>query len=390
VGERIWSLPGPRSLVTDALGELKAGRHVVIALPAKMAGDPAITDSLSDAVSNEAGRFTTARRLFAEPDLESPLEVVARAVDFDDPPATVPQLLSHPHGADTTFVMVVAEHTETQQAQFPKFLERLEQETRSVPTEGRMSLVVIGGRNTLPNFRGGESSDVSLATLWWWNRIARWDTAAHISHLAGPRIAERILADIRTETIVEVARWNLALAEQLAWDWSGDPAELPEHLGEPTRAGEQPSETRERCGVSPADELLDLWDASQLDGWHDHYSPAPSAQRLRRLVWAAQARIVLPWIEQRREVLQERTVAKIGRKNFNDALQFMFDPPLTDAGQVEIKDLYKIIAGRLGKTDPGMRSTAWRLRDSRNKAAHLEPLTLAELGELVNVCRDLY
>lgn len=69
--------------------------------------------------------------------------------------------------------------------------------------------------------------------MWWWNRIARWDTAAHIRYIDRPHISDRTLADIRDETIVEVARWNLTLAEQFAQDWSGDPAELAEHLGDP-------------------------------------------------------------------------------------------------------------------------------------------------------------
>ena len=387
--ERIWSLPGPRSLISDTLDELKRGRHVCIVLPAGMAGDPAVTDSLSAAVLDAASRLTTTRRVFAEPNFDSLLEVFAHTVDLDDPPATVPELLSHHLGAGTIFVTVAAEHSRRQHDEFPKFLQRLEQDTHSVPADGRMSLVVICGRNALPAFRGGESSDVSLATVWWWNRIARWDTAAHIRYIDRPRVSDRTLADIRDETIVEVARWDLSLAERLAQDWSGDPAELPEHLGE-TPSGEQPAETRERCGTRPADSLLEMWDAGRIDGWHDAHSPAPSPQRLRRLVWAAQARIVLPWIEQRREVLQERTIEKMGRKRFNEALQSMFDPPLSDAGLVEIGDLYQVIAARLGKTEAALRSTGWRLRDARNKAAHLDPLTLGELNELVNACRDLY
>lgn len=388
--ERIWSLPGPRTLITDTVSELEAGRHIFLALPSGMAANPAVTDSLCDAVANEAGRFTTTRRIFAEPDADSLLEVIARAVDFDDPPATVPELLSHYQSNGVTFVVVAADHNPAQQSEFPKFLERVEQETRSAPADVRLALVVAGGRDHLPSFRGGENSDVSLATLWWWNRIARWDTAAHISHIDGPLIEDRILADIRAETIVEVARWNLTLAERLAHDWSGDPADLPEHLQETAPPDQPATESRERCGTRPAESLLNLWDTGQLDGWHDDYSPVPSRQRLRRLVWAAQARIVLPWIEQRREVLQENTIAKMGRRRFTEQLQLMFDPPLPDAGLVEIGDLYKIIDARLGKHEPGMRSTARRLRDARNKAAHLNHLTLGELGELVNACRDLY
>ena len=387
--ERIWALPGPRTLITDALGELKSDRHVFMALPASMVADPAVTDSLCYAVATEAGRFTTVRRIFSDPDADSLLDVVARAVDFDDPPATVPELLSHHHGAGATFVVVAADHHASRQAELPKFLERIEQETHSAPTDIGLSLVVIGGRKHLPSFRGGDDSEVSLATLWWWNRIARWDTAAHISHIDGPPAEARILADVRSETIVEVARWDLSLAERLAQDWSGDPDELPDHLADPEWV-EQPPDSRERCGPRPAEGQLGLWDAGTLDGWHDHYSPAPGSQRLRRRVWAAQARIVLPWIEERREVLQERAIAKMGRKRFNEALELMFDPPLTDAGQVEIKDLYKVIDGCLGKHEPRMRSTAWRMRHSRNKAAHLEPLALGELGELVDACRDLH
>ncbi len=387
--ERIWSLPGPGSLITDTLSELKRGRHVCIVLPAGMADDPAITDSLAAAVLDAAGRLTTARRVFAEPEADSLLEVFARAVDLDDPPATVPELLSHHLGAGTIFVTVAGEHGRGHQDEFATFLQRVEQDTHNAPADGRVSLVVICGRTALPTFRGGERSEVSLATLWWWNRIARWDTAAHIRRVDRPRISDRILADIRDETIVEVARWDLSLAERLSQDWSGDPAELPEHLGE-CPPEEQPAEAGERCGQRPPDSLVEMWDKGGIDGWHDVHSPAPSPRQLRRLVWAAQARIILPWIEQRREVLQQRTIEKMGRKRFNEALQSMFDPPLTDAGLVEIGDLYQVINARLGGTEPTLRSTAWRLRDARNKAAHLDPLPLAELNELVNACRDLY
>lgn len=40
--ERIWSLPGPRTLITGTLDELKRGRHVCLVLPAAMAADPSV------------------------------------------------------------------------------------------------------------------------------------------------------------------------------------------------------------------------------------------------------------------------------------------------------------------------------------------------------------
>jgi hypothetical protein len=391
VDERIWALPGPRTLISDALDEINRGRHVCVVLPASMAEDPAITDTLAGGLIDEINRTAMTCRINPEPGEESLLAVLARAVDLDDPPATVPELLRHYQAADTVFIAVAAEFTAQQQKEFPDLLQRLERETHSVPRTDRLSLIVVAGRQHLPQFAGGESSDVSLASVWWWHRIARWDTAAHISHVAPPRREARILSDVRTETIVEVARWDLVLAERLAHDWSGDPEDLPEHLTPSAAAAAAlPAEVSEGCGAAPADALLELWDRGRVDGWHDLVAPsaltlAATPHRLARVVWAAQARIVLPWIEQRREVLQDRAVEKMGRKRFHAALQNLFREPVTD-NVVEISHLRRIIDIRIG--DVPMRSAANWLYDARNKLAHLRPLKLGELRELVTACRD--
>ncbi len=390
--ERIWALPGPRTLITDTLAEVNRGRHVCIALPAAMAEDPAITDALAGGVIDEINRTAMTCRVHSEPGEDPLLTVLARAVDLDDPPATVPDLLRHYQAADTVFVAVAADFTAQQQKEFPELLQRLERETHSVPRTDRLSLVVIAGRQHLPHFAGGESSDVSLASVWWWHRIARWDTAAHISQVDPPRPEPRILADVRTETIVEIARWDLALAERLAHDWSGDPEELPEHLTHTTADKVAlPADAAEHCGVAPTDALLELWDRGCIDGWHDLAAPAgrtlaASPRRLTRAVWAAQARIVLPWIEQRREILHSRALDKMGRPRFEAALQNLFREPITE-NLVEISHLRKIIAVRSG--DVPMRTAANWLYDARNKLAHLQPLKLGELRELITACRDL-
>jgi len=392
VDERIWALPGPRTLITDALAEINRGRHVCIALPAAMAEDPAITDALAGAVIDEINRTAMTCRVHSESGEDPLLAVLARAVDLDDPPATVPDLLRHYQAADTCFVAVAADFTAQQQKEFPELLQRLERETHSVPRTDRLSLVVIAGRQHLPHFAGGESSDVSLASVWWWHRIARWDTAAHISQVDPPRREARVLADVRTETIVEIARWDLALAERLAQDWSGDPEELSEHLT-PSAADSAalPPEAAESCGPAPGDALLELWDRGRIDGWHDLAAPsaltlAATPRRLARAVWAAQARILLPWIEQRREILQGRAIEKMGRKRFQASLQNLFREPVTD-NLVEISHLRKIIDVRVG--DVPMRTAANWLYDARNQLAHLRPLKLGELRELVTACRDL-
>lgn len=390
--ERIWALPGPRTLITDTLAEINRGRHVCIVLPAPMAENPAITDALAGGLIDEINRTAMTSRIHPEPGDDSLLTVLARAVDLDDPPATVPELLRHYQAADAVFVAVADDFTAPQQKEMPELLHRLERETHSVPRGDRLSLIVLAGRQHLPQFAGGEISDVSLASVWWWHRIAHWDTAAHISQVEPPSREVRILSDVRTETIVEVARWDLALAERLAQEWSGDPEELPEHLSPSTAdAAALPAEAAERCGAAPADALLELWDGGRIDGWHDLVAPsaltlAANPRRLDRVVWAAQARIVLPWIEQRRETLQGLAVERMGPDRFQAALHNLFREPITD-GFVEISHLRKMIDVRIG--DVSMRTAANWLYDARNQLAHLRPLKLGELRELVTACRDL-
>jgi hypothetical protein len=394
VDERIWALPGPRTLITETMGEIKRRRHVSIVLPQRMCDDATFTDGLAVSLIEEANRTAYTRRVFADGEARSLLEVISRAIVFDDPPATVPELLRHPEATDTVAVVVAADLPESQQAEFPKLLQRVDQETRPGPGEARLSLIVIGGHQHLPHFAGGETSDVSLAAVWWWNRIARWDAGAYISRIDPIASDPRILADIRAETIVEVARWDLSLAEHLAQCWSGDTHELSDHLENSDSGGESAEEINEDCGPRPREAALKRWNAGLLDGWHDIHSVSAltlstSPHRLQRLVWAAQARIVLPWIEQRREVLQRKVVERLGRKPFNAVLQTLFDPPLTDTGLVEIGPLKRIIEIRVGGADPQLRSAARRLYHARNELAHLRSLNLAELRELVAACRDL-
>ena len=57
--------------------------------------------------------------------------------------------------------------------------------------------------------------DIAMTSIWWWARIARWDVAAHIADLAGAVRFQGVLADVRSESIVQVARWDLDLAQHL-------------------------------------------------------------------------------------------------------------------------------------------------------------------------------
>jgi hypothetical protein len=356
-----------------------------------MATEP-VTDGLASSLVDESNRHVRTVRIPADPDADSLLDLLSRGVVYDDPPATVPALLSHREAADTVAVVVADDLSEAQQAEFPALLQRIEQETHALSPEERLTIAVIGRHNHLPHFAGGETSDVSLTPVWWWNRIARWDVAAHISPIQMRVKETRILADIRSETIVEVARWELDLAEKLARSWSGDPEELAGFLDGVT-CNVVPDNTEE-CGHRPHTTMLGAWDRGDIDGWHNTQAVSAMAvskepHRIDRLVWAAQARMVLPWIEENRQLVQQRTVDRMTRKRFQAAMSDLFQPPLNSTDVVEIGPLKRIIEIRLGNSDPKLRSAARRLYNARNDLAHLRPLKYGELRELVAACREL-
>jgi hypothetical protein len=380
-------MPGPRGMIREVLQETARHRHVAVVLPSSMAADPRVTDPLAFEITAQLDRRTDVRRVHDDPDAESLLKIIGGAIVFDDLPATVPELLWHRDAVSTIAIVVTADLPKSRRDEFPAILSRLESETRSAPNTERLTLVTIGDRDHLPQFPGRETSDVSLATVWWWNRIARWDVAAYMAQV-DPAVAEsRIVGDVKTETIVEIARWDLELAETMAKSWSGDPQDLGSFLNAqnlPARI----NDIAEQCGPRPSEAILDLWDCSLVDGWHDICSPSAHAltaepKRIDRLVWAAQARVLLPWIEERREVLHERVKALMGRNRFQAALTDLFDEPPNTAGPIEIGPLRRIVELRLGGTDITVRSAARRLNNARNHLAHLEPLSLGQLRELV-------
>jgi hypothetical protein len=343
----------------------------------------------------ELNRTVEAQQLPPDPDASSLLAAVSRAMVWEEyPPATLTDLLAHVDTFGRVAVLLATELPEDQQEELPDLLRRLEVESRSVPTSERLTLVTVGHRGHLPQFPGGESSDVNLATVWWWNRVARWDVAAHISHSL-PRTSEsRVLADVRAETIVEIARWDLDLAEHLAASWNGDPSAIPECLSPDVPSACDPPESLHSCGRHPGNGVVELWDAGHLDGWHDVHDPnarvlTGSTARLDRLIWAAQARILMPWIEERRAALHSRTVVALGEQSFQNAVETFSTKQYNASGIVEIGDLKAIINARIGKTDPWLRSAAHRLHAARNALAHLEPLPFAELTELAAACEAL-
>jgi len=394
--ERVWRLPGPRGFVRAVVGEHRRGRHVAVVLPQALASETVFTDSLAVALLGEfASQAAITRRVHQAHGSRSVLETFSQALIFDNQPATVPDLLNHPEVSDMVAVVVAADLCESDRQELPQFLHRVELESHGAESTRRLCVIAILARGQLPSFGGGASSDMAMTSIWWWARVARWDVAAYVADLPQRRDLAGILEDVRTETVIEIARWDLDLAEHLTALWSGESRDLPALLKE-WRPVAAPAISR-RLGayaLRPPDLLLELWDQRAVEGWHHSQCAAGSSlatepDRLSRVVWAAQARVLLPWIEERRSEVHCKIIEMIGEPRLESALRDRFDPPIKTDALVEIGALDRVVSMVIGSRDIELRDATRRLRDARNSLAHLQPLSLGEQASLSAACQFL-
>jgi hypothetical protein len=394
--ERVWRLPGPRGFIREAAREHRCGRHVAVVLPQALASETVFTDSLAVALLGElASHAAITRRVYQVHGSRSVLETFSQALIFDNQPATVPDLLNHPEVSDTVAVVVAEDLCPSDRQELPQFLHRIELESHGSEPTRRFCVITILAREHLPTFGGGASSDMAMTSIWWWARVARWDVAAYVADLPQRRDLAGILEDVRTETVIETARWDLDLAEHLMAVWSGESRDLPSLLRE-WRLMSAPAISRRLAAdaLRPPGMLLEHWDQRAVEGWHDSVCPAGSSlaaepNKLNRVVWAAQARVLLPWIEERRSDVHCKLIQMVGEPRLESALRDQFDPPIKTDALVEIGTLDRVVRTVIGSRDIELRDATRRLRDARNSLAHLQSLSLGEQASLFAACQFL-
>lgn len=387
----MWALPGPRSFVDDILNSAEQ-QHVAAVLPAYLASDEVVTDELA---AELAVLGHDVRRVLPWPDNGKLAEAIGfELVDGDDPPVTVAELLSHPALVRRVLVLNQADLEPSHAEELPEFLRRLEAESRTTAVADRCSVVVLTDREGLPSFAGGDRAEVVLANVWYWNRIARWDVAAHLA-LLGEHNGHGVLAEMRVETIVEIARWDFALAGRLATCWDGDWAALPvllEDLPDVTSDGPR---DRMRSSTVPPDQLLIDWDHGRVEGWHGATAWAPrlglrNEESVSRLVWRAQARVLLPWIETHRVLLEATLKERLGAQRLLDAADHYTAEPRQADDIMEIALLRVITKARVGNADVDLTKAAHQLWLARNTLAHLRPIRAGAIDELVRLCARVW
>ncbi|MEV0131066.1 hypothetical protein AB0H83_21705 [Dactylosporangium sp. NPDC050688] len=252
----------------------------------------------------------------------------------------------------------------------------------------------MGTRDMLP-LLGTETADVTFEALWWWGRLTRWDVACRLAPLVGSANVEGVLRDVRLETIVEVCRWDLDLAQYLARAWDGDPQSLTSTikdqaavppLADPHDGGRRQAET-----TWPHADVAHLWDLGHLELWQNEHSPSPHAlaalpAAIEHSVWAAQSRVLLPWIETKRQLLVRALIQRFGEAQVNTAA----DRSGQDQSPIEVGRLFSVVRALPTHNDAVWRDASRQLKSARNRLAHLQILNLTEQARLADSCGGLF
>lgn len=382
----VWRLPGPNGFVRDIARTATGGQHVLAILPRYISDDPEYSDALAAAILNELDSHQRVYPSSANGGLVGALGF-AMIDSFEDPPMTVPALITHPDVAGRIFVCNATDLERMHRAELPQFLQRLNDESRPVPASERGTMIFVVSSAQFHR----DPASVAMTPHWYWDRVARWDVAAFIA-ARHPKLAVGVAGEVKLETVIEIARWNFEIADDLSRDWALDGFNASDWVG--ARLGRHPAISAPRQTVlnRPPDSHQDLWNEGIVESWHGVPEVAPTSfdaqpNSTERLIWRAQARVMLPWLEVRRVRIEQRVRDQLGAQRMSAAVED-FSPRFPgigiDPSLIELATLARIISARLGRSEERLGRTTRLLVDARNRLSHLRALAGDEIEHLVD------
>lgn len=201
-----------------------------------------------------------------------------------------------------------------------------------LPPEERPRLLVVARLDDLPEALVDElDRDIATTAVhWWWGTLGRLDTAVVVAAAGGRArgggLEQRILDDVREETVTELSAFDLSLARRLAAAWDGTTGHLAQALRScldntliadaascpdgPIDAGtrRRPSSVLRRAWARG---LVQAWEGRlrrHPAGWYTQGRPGVLPPELNVLVGQAQQRVLAPWIEETRAHLARLAV----------------------------------------------------------------------------------
>jgi len=347
----VWDLPGPRSFLRSVTDRIVSGSNIVLLWPtcaprgfaeafraAQLPGR-AICEAFGD--SDEMPIDAVYRAALGE--IPGDSAKTAKALARDE---QVHGLVIHIPRVDVSMI-----------GEWNRFIVEYSEAIRSVTPGERMAIVIeFSGVQT----KAVPRKDVALDVIKWDDWANEGDAFILASSIMRSRTTTPKRRTFIAASVARLANWDFELAEVMCTADESAIASPRTFL----------SNWAHTLGWVPTTDVG--WEHGTLhtvDGVatiHSAFLAISDPDALDRRTWSAQAGIYLPWIEERRIELLPR---------LNGYIRF---PLLTDAGQVDrIQDLgigQIAWAVRDSRIDPSTKKTIGRLREARNRLAHLQPL----------------
>ena len=352
-----WTLPGPAEYVAGTVRAVRDGNHAVLALPEH------VPEGLRSSIRDELGT--------AWPWFDLPPEVEEPPVDFlfdRFVPDAAPDLLRTPQAlvrqsGFANRVLWLRVCSSKQWAPWRSFLEKYRSACHSYPRQSPAQFIVtLEGEAATQTPR----EETLLTVRSWRGVINELDATLYAAHLLRDRSLDHLPRQVAVSTVAAFALWDASVADKLTADLDSA-LEYPKGiLCEIARdrnwdAAENPTWASGQENVVDGEELT-----------HSAYCALRgNTDELERRRWRAQVGVVFPFLEQRRRDIIEalegslwapytfsqnghsRRVETVEELEFTDILRQLRD------GASASKDALRLIR---------------RLRDMRNKLAHLETL----------------
>lgn len=365
-----WELPGPAGFVQGMVDDLRDGRNVVVCLP-DHAPDGLITELRGQATSAIECPWTSLQ--LHHLDGEAPGDLLFSRLVGDPAPDSVRSagVFSRTSEVAGHCICLDGMGAEVWPC-WRGFVEEYSHACRSRPVLLRALFVVVlrgATAHQAPN------SDQCLAIHTWRGVVDSLDMQLYASSLIRQRRDPRLLGRVAASVVAEVAAYDPEVVSLLT---SASFAEM----------------------IEPHDLLLAMarerkWLGAESPAWEDgsldivegrpRHHPAWLAARsdrreLVRRVWRGQVGVLLPHVEEERQHFVDQL-----SKWLSVPYETRFGEVITDLRDLEIGHIESQVLELAPRFDPLLRRRLRRLREIRNRLAHMEPVgtDLLDLEESV-------
>jgi hypothetical protein len=358
-----WNLPGPSGFVQGIVQDLRAGKNVVLALPAH--APEGLREAVAERVrENDLWRWKAVRA--AEVSSDGAGGIVGALYEKFLPPGPASELrdvaaLARRFQGTVVWVEEVAGAAWRAWSQF---LAQYQHACQGCPPSERslFCLPLVGSPTPAP------LADVALSIRRWEGVVRRLDMTLYLDRLLGPRFRHPLHHKTALAVVAELAGSDAHLARHLAKE------ELPSLMS--------PFEALQAFALARG------WSAERVRSaaWHDgtrdvvdgaemlHSAAAASAgdrAEIKRRVWRGQVAILYPFIEEQR-VRVVPLVRGYLRLPLETTYGRVDDPEDLEVGQL----LYLL---RSKPIQPRLWKRLCLLTEMRHALAHLEPVPMRAL-----------